>query len=417
MITVLRNARVFDGTGDALAADWDVVVEGERIRACGRGAGAAGGDRVIDCAGRTLLPGLIDAHVHVYAMEVNLLRNEGRPLSLLAHRARAMLENALTRGFTTVRDCGGADFGLALALEQGWFTGPRLFFCGPMLSQTGGHGDFRLPHDRAAAAFGWECGCRAGHIAVTVDGEDALRKAIRDILRRGASFIKFAASGGVTSVGGAIDALPFADAEIRAIVDETVRHKVYCTAHCHPDAGIRRAIELGVHCIEHATMIGPETARLAAQRGTFVVPTVAVIAAIERHGAALGYAPESLAKLAVVRPAVEAGLVNLREAGVTVGFGSDLLGPLEAHQMQEFAAREGVFTPAEILRQATSVNARILGRAGELGVIAPGALADLIVVDGDPLRDLGVLHRGPPPALVMRGGAVVRDAMQAAGRA
>lgn len=410
MITMFRNARVFDGRGDTLEDGWDVVVADGRIRACGRGAARGESGLAIDCAGRTLMPGLIDAHVHVYAMEVNLLRNEGHPLSLLAHRARAMLENALTRGFTTVRDCGGADFGLALAIEQGWFAAPRLFWCGPMLSQTGGHGDFRLPHDRAAPRFGWDCAsCRTGQVAVTVDGEDAIRQVIRDTLRRGASFIKFAASGGITSVAGAVDALPFSDAELRAIVDEVERHKAYCTAHCHPDAGIRRAIEAGVHCIEHATMIEPATARLAAARGTFFVPTAAVFDAIADAGATLGYAPESLAKLAQVRPAVEAGLRHLRDAGAVVGFGSDLLGPLEARQLQEFAVRAAVFSPAELLRQATSVNARILRREGELGVVAPGALADLILVDGDPLADPSLMWRGTP-SLVMRGGVVVRGA-------
>lgn len=409
MPTVLINGRVFDGRGDRLEEGWEVVVDGERIVACGRGAGRDAPGPRIDCAGRALLPGLIDAHVHVYALEVNLLRNEAHPLSLLAHRARAMLEATLTRGFTTVRDCGGADFGLATALEQGWFTAPRLFWCGPMLSQTGGHGDFRLPRDRAAQPFGWGCVCRPGQVAATVDGEDAIRHAIRDTLRRGASFIKFAASGGITSVGGAVDALPFSTAELAAIVDEVERHKVYCTAHCHPDAGIRRAIEAGVHCIEHATMIEPETARLGAARGTFFVPTAAVFDAIAAEGERLGYAPESLAKLAQVRPAVESGLRHLRDAGAVVGFGSDLLGPLEARQLQEFAVRAAVFSPAELLRQATSVNARILRREGELGVIAPGALADLIAVDGDPLRDPSILWR-TTPSLVMRGGEVVRGA-------
>jgi imidazolonepropionase-like amidohydrolase len=407
MITVFTNAGVFDGHADTLHRGWTVAVDGTRIVHAGPGPANHPADKVVDCRGHTLLPGLIDAHVHVYAMDVNLIRNEQRPITLLAHRAHVMLERALMRGFTTVRDCGGADYGLALALEQGWIRGPRLFYCGTMLSQTGGHGDLRHPQDRAVEAFKWNCGCRSGHIATTVDGEDEIRKAIRETLRRGASFIKFAASGGVTSVAGSVNTLQFSDAEVRAIVDEAGRHGVYCTAHCHPDHGIRRAIQSGVQCIEHASMIARETADLAAERGTFIVPTLAVVTAIERHGAELGYAPESLAKLGPVKAAMRGGLEHLKRAGAQVGFGTDLLGPLEQHQMLEFAERAAVFSPVEILRQATSVNARILGQEGRLGVLAAGALADLILVEGDPLGDLAVLHAGKPPALIMKDGALV----------
>ena len=194
----LRNARVFDGYAAELHDDWTVLVEGRQISAAGAGVIVPADACSIDCGGRVLLPGLIDAHVHVYAHDVNLIRNETRPISFLAQRANVMLERTLMRGFTSVRDCGGADHGLALAIEQGWLRAPRLFWCGPMLSQTGGHGDLRHPHDRESGGCGadWSCMGGCGVIAQAVDGEVAITKTIREQLRRGASFIKFAASGG-----------------------------------------------------------------------------------------------------------------------------------------------------------------------------------------------------------------------------
>jgi imidazolonepropionase-like amidohydrolase len=411
----LTHARVFDGETDHLHENWTVLARDGLIAAAGPHVTVPEDATVIDCAGRTLLPGLIDAHVHVYAQDVNLIRNESRPVTLLAQRAHVMLERALMRGFTTVRDCGGADYGLALAIEQGWLPrSPRLFWCGPMLSQTGGHGDLRHPHDRELAGA-WRCMGGCGVIAQAVDGEAEITRAIREQMRRGASFIKFAASGGVTSVAGSINALQFNDREVRTIVEEVERHERYCTAHCHPDAGIRRAIELGVHCIEHASMISAETAQLAAARGTFIVPTLAVATAIERYGAALGYPPESLVKLKPVKAAMRAGLQALRDAGAVVGFGTDLLGPLETHQRLEFAERAAVYSPVEILRQATSVNARILRHEGLLGCIKAGAWADMIVVDGDPLQDIRVLSDATQsPPVIVKGGVLVHHALAAA---
>lgn len=410
----LLNARVFDGHGAELHEDWTVLVEGRQISAAGAGVIVPSHARFIDCGGRVLLPGLIDAHVHVYAHDVNLIRNETRPVSFLAQRANVMLERALMRGFTSVRDCGGADYGLALAIEQGWLRAPRLFWCGPMLSQTGGHGDLRHPHDRESGGCGtdWCCMAGCGVIAQAVDGEVAITKVIREQMRRGASFIKFAASGGVTSVAGSVNALQFNDREVRTIVEEVERHERYCTAHCHPDAGIRRAIELGVHCIEHASMISPPTADLAAERGTFIVPTIAVATVIERFGAELGYPPESLKKLVPVKAAMREGLRTLRDAGVIVGFGTDLLGPLETHQRLEFVERAAVFEPVEILRQATSINARILRQEGRLGCVAPGAFADLVLVDGNPLDDIAVLADAKTaPPLIVKDGAIIHTAL------
>jgi len=402
---IFTNSRVFDGVQPQLRDDINVVVEGDRIsQLLHRSEPLPAEAEVIDAGGRVLMPGLIDAHIHAYAADINLLTNDRKPVTLIAHHANQRLENMLARGFTTVRDCGGADVGLAMALEQGLVKGPRLIYCGKIISQTGGHGDVRSPHEHEEEGC-WTCGCTyAGHMTITVDGVDQVRRAVRDNLRRGGSFIKFAASGGVSSTSSPLEAIQFSDDEVLAIVDEVDRFGTYCTAHIHPDNAIRRAINLGVHCIEHGTMISPETAQLAAEKGTVIVPTLSIATALLREGKALGYPEVSMAKLRKVVDVMMTGLQNMKDAGVTVGFGTDLLGNLERHQCLEFELRAQVYSPAEVLTQATSINARILGLEGELGVIAPGARADLLLLDGNPLEDISLFGRGDAVAALVQNG-------------
>lgn len=403
--TLLRDAAIFDGVSDQLLEGHHVLIEDDRIRALVPfGEAPPAVDCVIDAKGLFLLPGFIDAHVHACASDVRVDIGDQKPVTLIAHHAAVRLGRMLDRGFTTVRDCGGADHGLAAAIREGLVRGPSLLFCGKMLSQTGGHGDVRQSNAR------WpneedvgSCGCGySGHLSATTDGVDSVRRVVRSFLHRGAHFIKFAVSGGVATVGS-MASLQFADDEIRAIVDEVTRHGTYCTAHAHPDAAIRRAIDLGVHCIEHGTMISAETARLAAEQGTFIVPTLSVGASFLRQGAALGLPSSTLEKARAASERTIDGLVNMNEAGVAVGLGSDLLGEFEDNQLLEFELRREVFSPAEILRQATSVNARILQLSDEIGVIAPGARADLVLLGTNPLTDVSAVR---DLRMVMRGGTM-----------
>lgn len=406
----LTNANVFDGHRSDLQSGVTVLVDGTRIVSVTSSTDLPTECEVIDCAGRTLMPGLIDAHVHAYASRVNLVENDNCPTTYVAQHAHTMLGRMLRRGFTTVRDCGGAEHGLAQALKDGLVMGPRLLYAGKILSQSGGHGDLRHPaHGEAEDDFCWACGCgHVGHISVTADGVDQVRRAVRENFRRGASFIKFAASGGVSSPSGSLTAMQYSDDEVRAIVDESERHEKYCTAHVHPDAAIRRVIDLGVHCIEHASLIEMETAQRAADAGTHVVPTLSIAQALLDEGESMGLAPGSLEKLARVMAKMMNSLEYLKEAGVLLGFGTDLLGPLEKHQCREFEIRAEVFTPFEILQQATVNSARILGLVGEVGEITPGASADLIVLEGNPLQDLTLLQRdGENFDVVMQGGEIV----------
>jgi imidazolonepropionase-like amidohydrolase len=400
---LLENARVFDGVSADTPVGNVLVADGRIVDLSTSSIRSESGVRV-DVGGRTLMPGLIDAHVHVYYPEVDWAAGDRLPITAVAHWARRLLEGCLARGFTSVRDTGGADYGLALAIARGWVRSPRLFFCGRALSQTGGHGDIRRPHEEDLCT----CGGYSGHCSRVADGVDAVRLAIREELRRGAHFIKVMGSGGVSSTGDSLDTAQYSDDELLAAVDETRRHGTYVTAHVHPDAALRRAIELGLPCIEHGTLVTEETAALAAERGTAIVPTLAVVKALALHGKDHGLPQESLDKLAFVEPYALRGVELMHRAGVRIGFGTDLIGPLDRHQATEFTIRREILEPLEILRQATSVNAEIINEGTRLGRVQEGYLADLIVVDGDPLQDVSLFDEtGSRVPFVMKAGEIV----------
>lgn len=407
-MTAFTNARIFDGTSSRLVEGQSVFVAGERIvEVSDRPARPADGE-VIDCAGRTLMPGLIDLHIHAYASHVDAQKVDraGEPYRA-AHAAR-MLGHALNCGFTTVRDIGGGDWSLWRATEEGLIRAPRLLYAGKMLSMTGGHGDFRLMSD-ARHTHGY-CACGAvNSMCVIADGVDECLKAVREELRRGAHCIKIMGSGGVASPTDPIWMSQFREDEIRAIVNECAERRTYVASHCHPAAAVRRSVDFGVRCIEHATLIDAETAAFVADRDAFVVPTMAVIFALMEMGTRLGFPPASQEKLALVYRAALEGMAHMRSAGVKIGFGTDLLGETYDQQCREFTIRREVFTPLEILRQVTSISAEILMRDGELGCVRPGALADLLVVDGDPLDDIGLLAAdGRDLSAIMKGGEFVK---------
>ncbi len=415
-ITIFSNTALFDGVSPERREGQHVVVEDGVIREVTDRPVILEGAETIDLSGRTLMPGLIDAHIHAYFPDVDPRRGDQMPITMVAHRARVMLEASLQRGFTSVRDTGGGDHGLFLAIERGWVRGPRLFYCGSALSQTGGHGDMRRPFDPELCTCGlaWSRprGYR-GHLTCTVDGVEPLREAVREEFRKGAHFIKIMGSGGVASTGDSLTHAQYSPEEIRAVVDEVERHGSYVTAHVHPDGALRRCIELGVHCIEHGTMLSDDTAALAAARDVSIVPTLAVIEALRLHGPRLGFPAESMRKLAEVQPTAVAGVERMKRAGVRIGFGTDLIGELDRHQCIEFTLRSEVMTPFEILRSATSINAEIIRQGNWIGRVAEGYAADLIVVDGDPLRDIALLAAdGSKVPLVMKGGLVLkREAM------
>jgi imidazolonepropionase-like amidohydrolase len=385
---IFTNCAVLDGTGNERREDHHVLVEGDRIREVSDRPIAGVAAATIDLKGRTLMPGLIDAHVHVLAVDAALARLSDRPVTLLTLQAAKVLEGMLQRGFTTVRDAAGADGGLAEAVEEGLVRGPRVYPSGMALSQTGGHGDTR-PRTQSVVT----CACCEGGINLSriADGVAECRRAARDELRKGATQIKILASGGVASPYDPIWNLQYSEAEVRAIVEEAGAWRTYVMAHAYSPEAIRRSVDFGVRSIEHGNLIDRATAEHVANADAFVVPTLVTYDALHRHGRELGFPEVSMAKLGEVREAGLQSLQILQEAGVKIGFGTDLLGPMHRYQSREFVIRAEAMSPFDIIRSATTVNADLLNRTGELGVVAPGARADLIVVDGNPLADISLL--------------------------
>jgi imidazolonepropionase-like amidohydrolase len=404
-LLVLQNCLIFDGRCDQLTEAGSVVVEGNRIVEVGSSQPKHNRVTQIDCGGRFLMPGLIDCHFHACAPSYDMYGVDRMPPSLLAQFGARSLSQALLRGFTSVRDAGGADIGLAMALEQGLVKGPRLFFSGRGISQTGGHGDIR-PSDRFEP-------CSCGYVGVmsrVADGVDEVRKAVREELRCGATQIKLHVSGGVTSPSDPMWMPQFSPGEIRAAVEEAESRRTYVMAHCHTDDRARTCVDLGVRTIEHGTEIRRDTADLIAGSKTFVVPTLSVVSVLHHHSKELGLSPESMAKIAGAYEHTLTTMATLVKAGVRLGLGTDLMGIYQDRQGGEFKLRAAFSSPLEVLRSATSVNAEILQRSGELGCIAPGALADLLVLQGNPLEDISLLERADTSiALIMRNGEVVRS--------
>ncbi len=411
--TLFRNAALFDGTTPHLREGCDVVVEDARIVEVSDTPISTPVDTTFNLGGKTLMPGLIDAHFHALAVDPDIRKIEEMPASMLSIRAKGLLEGALARGFTTVRDAAGADYGLARATEAGLIRGPRLFYAGKALSQSGGHGDFT---SLESATTGYYCHCCRGgaSIAHIADGVDEVRRAARQELRRGANQIKIMASGGVASPTDPIWNLQYSEEEIRAAVWEAYSWQTYVMAHAYTPEAIARCVRYGVRSIEHANLIDAETAALCAEHGAYVVPTLVTYESMSRFGAEQGLPKVSLDKLQQVAEAGLGSLEILRRAGVKMGLGTDLLGDMHAHQSRELSLRAEVLSPAEILISATSMNAEIMQREGELGVVRQGALADLLIVDGNPLEDINLLeHQGRNLMAIMKGGAFVKSALEA----
>ena len=383
-----------------------MLVEGNRIKEVSDAPIRSASAETIDLRGKTLMPGLIDCHVHVAAALVDLKANALAPSSLTALRAARIMDAMLRRGFTTVRDASGADLGLVLAVEEGLIAGPRLVICGKALSQTGGHSDTRHRMDDRDTLFSE----RLGGLGRISDGVDAVRRAAREEIKAGARFIKIMANGGVASPNDPIHALGFSKDEIRAIVEEAQNAGTYVAAHVYTDQAIRRAVDCGVHSLEHCNLIEAETARLAAKAGSIAVPTLVAYEALAMEGAAFGLSADSARKNERIRKAGIESLAIMKEAGLSMAFGTDLLGQLQRHQCMEFEILARVLSPAEIIASATVIGARLCLMEGEIGVIAPNAFADLVVLDGDPFRDIGLLQAdGAHMSAIMSSGKMVKN--------
>ncbi|MCK2239121.1 MULTISPECIES: amidohydrolase family protein [unclassified Crossiella] len=400
---LLRDGLVLDvRSGDYSEASLRCV-DG-RIAEIGRGLTASAEARVVDLAGAVVLPGLIDAHVHVTAATAALGELPTWPPSYVAAHAARIMGSMLRRGFTTVRDAAGADYGLADAQAEGLIVGPRLAFCGKALSQTGGHGDLR--GRGASASDDHPCCAGLGQVA---DGVDAVRVAARNELRKGAHHIKVMASGGVASPTDRIDSTQYSMEELRAVVEEAEAANRYVAAHAYTARAVNRALEAGVRSIEHGNLIDERSVELFLAHDAYLVPTLVTYWALKQEGEAHGLPADSHRKVDEV---LEGGLRALERAarsGVKLVYGSDLLGGMHRYQSHEFLLRGEVQQPIDVIRAATVTAAELLGLAGEIGEVRVGAQADLVVLERDPLVEVGVLAVTRHIVQVVQEGRIVSD--------
>jgi imidazolonepropionase-like amidohydrolase len=419
--TMFRNVRVFDGR-NPLTSPRDVIVRGKLIESVQTPNGAPHGanDRVIEAGGRVLMPGLIDAHWHSIFAAISVATTMTADAGYLHLTAGVQAERTLLRGFTTVRDAGGPVFALKRAIDEGVIRGPRIYPSGAFITQTSGHGDFRSRHEIPRHPCG-----QLSHIEVTgasaiADGVDQVLRAVREQLMLGASQIKVMAGGGVASPHDPIDVTQYTEAEMRAAVEAAENWGTYVMVHAYTPRSIRQAIHAGVRCIEHGHLMDEATAEIMAKSGTWW----SLQPFLDDEDAIPIPDPVSRLKQRRITDGTERAYALARKHGIKVAWGTDTLfdASLAARQGKQLAKMTRWYTAAEVLTTATSVNAELLALCGDrnpypgrLGVIEPGAFADLLLVDGDPLTHIELLA-DPEHSLVliMKDGAIYKDNLPAA---
>jgi imidazolonepropionase-like amidohydrolase len=410
-LLLLRNLRLLDPRFDEVRGGYEVLIEGDRFREVSDKPIRVDRATAIDCGGRVLMPGLIDSHVHCMHSEVYIRRLEDIPLTLNTARAARRVREMLDRGFTTVRDAGGTDYGFKQAIDEGYFPGPRLFIAGRSLGPTGGHNDNRARTRDQAPCF---CCNAMVWLREQVDGPDQVRRAAREQMRLGVDAIKIMISGGVASPYDPLESLQFSIPEIQAAVEEAHAFGRYVSAHAYSPEAITRGVANGVRTIEHGNLIDDASAKLMAEKGAFVVANIVAYVAMKERAAQFGMTAEMLEKNEMVLEGGYRSLEICRRNGVKVAYGTDLLGALAEDQSREFSIRATVVPPIDIIRSATIIGAEVVRRPGKLGVIEPGAWADFILVDGDPLKDISLLEgQGRHLAAIVKGGAFHKNRISA----
>jgi imidazolonepropionase-like amidohydrolase len=412
------NALLFDGKSDALLQGLSVVVEGKMIKAVEPAEAPLDADvRVIDCGGRVLMPGLIDAHWHAMMaslpLTVLLTADVGYITLVAAEEAR----KTLMRGFTSVRDMGGPTFSLKRAIDSGLVPGPRIWPSGAMISQTGGHGDFRFPYEIPAAPNAPLSRGEATGGGAIADGVDRVLQRAREQLMLGASQLKLAAGGGVSSHYDPIDVSQYTEAEFRAAVDAAENWGTYVAVHAYTPRAIKTAIRGGVRCIEHGHLMDEATAQLITDSGVWL----STQPFLDNEFSAQMPTPEGQAKARQVYAGTDAAYKFAKAFNLKTAWGTDILfdSKMTAYQGAILTTLERWYRPVEILKMATTVNGELLAMSGprnpypgKLGVIEAGALADLIVVDGDPLANLKLVADPDKNfVVIMKDGRVVKDTL------
>jgi imidazolonepropionase-like amidohydrolase len=409
---IFENARILDGSSDEGECDRFVRIAGNLIEEVSDQPIKDPNAKHVDLHGKTLMPGLIDCHVHINSggsPDPSVLSR--MPSELIAYHSVNILKGILNRGFTTVRDVGGATLAQVQAIEQGVVEGPRVVACGKAFVQTGGHVDARTRYDLDDGAYHLT---QLGACARVVDGVDACRLAVRDEIRKGARFLKVMAGGGAASLHFPRPYLAYSMDELRAFKEEADNAKMYVCVHTHSNEAIRRALDCQIQSIEHGTLITKETAAIASRQDATLCPTIVAYEAQIREAKALGLDSDALERLKWVRARGPESLEIMRQAGVKVAYGSDVLGFMWNYQSEEFPILAEVLSPIEVIRTATVNAARLVRLEGKVGTISAGAYADLLVVDEDPLKDISVLcGQGRHMAAIMKNGVFVKNRLNA----
>ncbi|GFG63289.1 hydrolase [Mycobacterium kubicae] len=411
----ISNVNVFDSLEGRITGPMDVTVRDGRIASVAPATAEFAAPN-IDGTGKTLLPGLIDAHWHAMFTTIPAAVAQLSDIGYVFARAMVSAHETLLRGFTTVRDLGGPVFGLKQAIDEGVVPGPRIYPAGGFISQTGGHGDFRMPYEVPRGVCGHLSYTEIIGAAVIADGVAEVLRGAREMLRRGASQLKLMAGGGVASPYDPLDVAQFTEAEIRAAVEAAENWGTYVTVHAYTPRAIRTAISAGVRCVEHGHLIDEATAALLVERDVWWC-----LQPFLDDDDAVPLAPPSQPKFQQMVTGTDTAYQLAIKHGAKIAFGTDTLfdAELASRQGAQLAKLTRWFTPAEALQQATIRNAELLAMSGprnpypgQLGVVTEGALADLILVDGDPVADISLIAR-PDEAFtaIIKDGQLVKGAV------
>lgn len=405
----LHNGLLIDGTGADPVPRATVLVEGTRIVRVGRRLPIPRDARVLELGGRTIMPGLTDAHVHLGITDLGPEALAAQPLAVWAMKVKQIIEDALDAGFTTVRDAGGIDGGFAQAVAEGYIRGPRILPSGAMISQTGGHGDWRLRYQE--------------HLHETIpgltalpaicDGPEQVRKAAREQLRRGATQVKVMAAGGAMSPTDALATTQLTVEEIAAAVHEARAVGKIVMAHTYSPASIANALAAGVLSIEHGNFLDEAIAARMVALGAYLVPTITTYELIDTFGESYGVPAFNLEKIRQAKQGCFDSLHVALDAGVKIGSGSDLLGPMQPFKTMELSLKARLMGPMGAIVSATRTNAELFGLADCTGTLEAGKWADVIVVEGNPLENIDLLRDKSNVRLVLKEGAVLKDLLNA----
>jgi imidazolonepropionase-like amidohydrolase len=417
---LFNNVKIFDGKGGVVTGPSNVLVTGKQISKISSEAIAtdkAARVTVINGGGRVLMPGLIDAHTHIMFSSLPKAALLTADLSFLTIVATKEAEATLMRGFTSIRDVGGPSLGLKAAIDAGIVPGPRIWSSGAMISQTGGHGDFRLPNELPAEPGSMNYSERTG-AAMIADDEGMVRKRVREQLALGASQIKLMAGGGVSSNFDPLDVAQYSVPELRAAVEAAENWGTYVTVHAYTRRAVQQAIAAGVKCIEHGNMLDEEAAKSMAEHGTWwsMQPF-----SDDRPSAFAEGTPNRIKQLTMYS-GTDTAYQLAKTYKIKTAWGTDALYSPETAAQQGYMLSKMVkwYTPPEALAMATSGNAELLAMSGprtpypgKLGVVEAGALADLILVDGDPAKDLSLVADAAKNfVIIMKDGKIYKNSVK-----